>query len=165
MSRYIIREKIFALGDDFTVKDASGRNVLFVDGKVFTIRDALDVKDMEGNTVATIRRRLLSIGTTYAIERNGHTTTVHKHIFTLFRCRFSIDVPGPDDLEAKGSLFDYEYTISGSDGPVATISKAILALADHYAIDIVDGPNEAHDDILLICCCIVIDRCCHESKD
>lgn len=160
MSRYIVREKIFDLGDDFTVQDSSGREVLYVDGKVFTIRDALDVKDMQGKTVATIRRRLLSIGTTYEIECNGHTTTVHKHLFTLFRCRFSIDVPGPDDLEAKGSLFDYEYTITGSQGPVATISKAILALTDHYAIDIADG----HDDVLLICCCLVIDRCCHEAK-
>jgi uncharacterized protein YxjI len=161
MSRYIVREKILDLGDDFTVQDGRGRDVLQVDGKVFTIRDALDVKDMEGNTVATIRRRLLSIGTTYEIECNGHTTTVHKHIFTLFRCRFSIDVPGPGDLEAKGSLLDYEYTISGSDGPVATISKAILALTDRYAIDIADG----QDDVLLICCCLVIDRCCHESRN
>lgn len=160
MNRYIVREKIFDLGDDFTVQDASGSNVLFVDGKVFTIRDALDVKDMRGNVVATIRRRLLSIGTAYEIERDGHVTTVHKHIFTLFRCRFSIDVPGPGDLEATGSLFDYEYTISGSHGPVATISKAILALTDRYAIDVADG----QDDILLICCCLVIDRCCHEAK-
>lgn len=160
MSRYIVREKVMDLGDDFTVQDAAGRDVLFVDGKVFTIRDALDVKDMEGNIVATIRRRLLSIGTTYEIECDGHTTTVHKHIFTLFRCRFSVDVPGPDDLEAQGSLFDYEYSISGSHGPVATISKTILALMDRYTIDIVDG----QDDILLICCCLVIDRCCHEAK-
>jgi uncharacterized protein YxjI len=160
MARYIVREKIFDIGDDFTVKDHAGRDVLFVDGKVFTIRDALDIKDMDGNVVATIRRRLLALGTTYDIERDGHTTTVHKHIFTLFRCRFSIDVPGPDDLEAQGSLFDYEYTISGSGGPVATISKAIIALTDHYTIDIVDG----QDDILLICCCIVIDRCCHEKR-
>lgn len=160
MTRYIVREKILDIGDDFTVKDASGRDVLFVDGKVFTIRDALDVKDMRGNVVATIRKRLLSIGTTYEIECNGHTTTVHKHLFTLFRCRFSIDVPGPNDLEATGSLFDYEYSIAGSDGPVATISKAIIALTDHYAIDIADG----QDDTLLICCCIVIDRCCHESR-
>lgn len=160
MNRYIVREKIFAFGDDFTVQDARGRDVLRVDGKVFTIRDALDVQDARGNTVATIRRRLLSIGTTYEIERGGHVTTVHKHIFTLFRCRFSIDVPGPNDLEAKGSLFDYEYTITGADGPVATISKAIIALTDHYAIDIADG----QDDIQLICCCLVIDRCCHESK-
>jgi hypothetical protein len=32
-----------------------------------------------------------------------------KHLFTLFRCRFTVDVPGPDDLEAEGSSLEREY--------------------------------------------------------
>ena len=37
---------------------------------------------------------------------------VKKALFTFFRCRFTVDVPGPDDLEAQGDLGDAEYEVT-----------------------------------------------------
>jgi len=39
--RYILNQKLFSLGDDFFIKDESGRDVYFVDGKVFSIGSQL----------------------------------------------------------------------------------------------------------------------------
>ena len=48
-----------------------------------------------------VAQKLLSFGPQYEISRGGDTlAVVKKHLFTLFRARFTVDVPGPDDLEA-----------------------------------------------------------------
>ena len=35
--RYMMKKKLFSLGADFTIKDSSGNDAFFVDGKVFTL--------------------------------------------------------------------------------------------------------------------------------
>lgn len=73
---------------------------------------------MEGNELAFIRQKLLSWGPTYEISRRGQLqAVVKKALFTLFQCQFSVDVPGPDDLEATGDLFDHEYAFTRGGGP------------------------------------------------
>jgi uncharacterized protein YxjI len=39
--RYLLRQKMISWGDDDTVKDESGRDVFFIDGKVFTLGNKL----------------------------------------------------------------------------------------------------------------------------
>src|SRR5215218_10213618 len=99
--RYLMRQKLFSWGDDFIIKDAHGQDRFVVDAKVFSLRHQLDLKDLDGTTLLTIRQRLLSWGPTYEVLRGDETlAVVKKRLFTLLRCRFNVDVPGPDDLEA-----------------------------------------------------------------
>jgi len=39
--RYVMKQKFFCWGDDFTIKDESGQDRFFVDGKVFSLGDQL----------------------------------------------------------------------------------------------------------------------------
>ena len=39
--RYVIKERLFRLGEDSDIMDESGRPVFHVDGKFFTLRDWL----------------------------------------------------------------------------------------------------------------------------
>ena len=48
---------------------------------------------------------------------------VRKHFFTPFVDRFTIDIPGPDDLEMSGDLFDHEFTIRRGGRPVRSTSR------------------------------------------
>jgi uncharacterized protein YxjI len=108
-----MKQKLFSLGDDFYIQDESGQNVFFVDGKVFALGDHLSFQDLAGNELAFIRQKLLAWGPTYEIYRNGTLyATIKKEIFTFFHCRFSVDVPGPDDLEAEGDFLDHEYSFT-----------------------------------------------------
>src|SRR5437763_785060 len=103
--RYVMKQKLFAWGDDFTIRDADGRDVFLVDGKAFSFGDQLSFRDLAGNELAAIRQKLLSWGPTYEIYRNGAlAAVVKKELFTLFRAHFTVDVPGPDDLEAAGDF-------------------------------------------------------------
>ncbi len=56
--RYQLRRKLFAFGDDFTVKDETGADRYMVDGKVFSIGHKVIIDDMQGNEEATIHQHL-----------------------------------------------------------------------------------------------------------
>jgi uncharacterized protein YxjI len=160
--RYLMKQKYFSFGDDFTIKDDSGNDAFLVDGKAFSFGDKLSLQDMAGNELAYIEQKLLSWGPTYEIYRAGELfAVVKKAAFTFFRCQFSIDVPGPDDYSAEGDFLDCEYTITRTDGSVAaTISKAYFSFTDTYGIDIADG----EDVVTLLASAVVIDMCCHGDK-
>jgi uncharacterized protein YxjI len=152
-------QKLFCWGDDYRVLDQDGNDVYLVDGQAFVfLKRSLVFKDMAGNELAEIRQRLMTWGPTYDILRDGDiVATVSKHLFTLIACKFTVDVPGPDDLEATGSLFDYEYVFKRHGRTVATVSKKYFSWTDSYGVDIAD--NE--DDILILASSVVIDLCCH----
>lgn len=161
--RYIMRERILSWGDDFTIRNDDGKDAYYVDGKVLSFGDKLSFRDAEGNDVALIDQKLLSIGPQYEIIRGGKTVAVvKKQLFTLFRARFTIDVPGPDDLEAKGSFLDHEYTFERGGRQVARVSKKWFSFSDTYGIEIDDG----EDDVLILASAVVIDLVSHpDSSD
>ena len=158
--RYLMRQKLFAFGDDFVIKNDRGEDVFYVDGKALSIGNKLSFQDMRGNELAFIRQRLLSWGPTYDIEYQGGVATVKKELFTFFRCAFTIDVPGPGDLEAQGNLTDHEYTFTRGGRTVARVSKTWFSMSDTYGVEIADG----EDDVLILASTVVIDMCCHGDR-
>jgi uncharacterized protein YxjI len=160
--RYMMKKKLLSLGADFTIRDADGNDVFFVDGKVFTMRDRLIFQDMSGNELAVVQKKLLSIGQTYEIYHGGQLKAVVKEaIFTLFGHRFTVDdVTGSDDLEAKGNFTDHQYTFTCGGNVVAQVSESWFTIADTYGVDIADG----QDDVLILACTVVIERCQEEAR-
>ena len=66
---YLMKQKLFSWGDDFTIKDENGQDRFFVDGKAFSLGNQLSFQDMAGNELAFIHQKLLSWGPTYEISR------------------------------------------------------------------------------------------------
>ena len=134
---YVIRERFFSIGDDFDIVDDHGDKVFHVDGKVFSVRNKLVIEDPSGAEVASVHRHLVSLRPTYEVRIGGEKAAeVRKKLFTPFREKFTIDVPGPDDLEMKGDLIDHEYTIDRGGREVAAVSKRWLTIRDTYAVQI-----------------------------
>ena len=160
--RYVMRQKLLSWGDDFVIRDESGRDVFFVDGKAFSLGNQLSFQDMAGNELAFIRQKLLAWGPTYEIYRQGELQAViKKALFTLFQCRFTVDVPGPDDLEARGSFTDHEYEFERGGQTVAAVSKRWFSWTDTYGVDIAEG----EDDLLILAATVVIDMACHGDQE
>ena len=152
--RYMIKEQFFRLGEDSDIMDESGHPVYHVDGKVLTLRDRLVIQDRHGQELASVHRKLIAFRPTYQISIGGETAAqVRKHFFTPFRDSFTIDVPGPDDLEMTGSLFDHDFTISRGGRTVATVSKAWLTYRDTYGVEIAEGEN----DLLILASVLALD--------
>ena len=159
--RYVMKQKLFCWGDDFRIKNEAGEDVFFVDGRAFSIGNKLSFQDLQGNELAFIRQKLLSWGPTYEITRGGQLlAVVKKHLFTLFRCKFTVDVPGPDDLEAQGSFLDMEYSFECVGRRVAEVSKRWFTWTDSYGVDIAEG----EDQVLILAATVVIDMVCHPDN-
>ena len=151
---YLIRERFFRLGEDSEITDEQGRPVFQVDGKVLTLHDRLIIRDPEGREIAQVHRKLAALRPTYKVTIGGEEAAeVRKRLFTPFGDRFTIDVPGPDDLEMAGDLFDHEFTIRRGDQVVATVSKRWFSMRDTYAVDVAAG----QDDLLLLASVLALD--------
>ena len=156
--RYLMKQKLFSWGDDFTIRDEQGNDAYFVDGKAFSIGAKLSFQRPGGGELAFIKQKLLSWGPTYEIWRDGRlAAVVKKELFTFLHCTFTVDVPGPDDLRAEGSLTDHEYRFTRGDRIVATVSKQWFALGDTYGVEVLEG----EDPVLLLASTVVIDMACH----
>lgn len=160
--RYVLRQKLFALGDDYTVRDEQGNDRYFVDGKAFSLGAKLSFQDMAGNELAFIQQRLLHVNPTYEIYRGGTlAAVVTRKLMSFLHHSFTIDVPGAGDLEVQGNLLDHEYTFRRGDRVIATVTKQWIALRDTYGIDIADG----EDDVLILASAVVIDEACHPDDE
>jgi uncharacterized protein YxjI len=125
-----------------------------VAGKIFSLRNRLILRNPEGREVAQVHQKLAAMRPTYQISVAGQDAAeVRKHFFTPFGDRFTIDVPGPDDLEMAGDLVDHEFTIRRGDRTVATISKRWFSMRDTYAVDVAEGEN----DLLILASVLALD--------
>ena len=160
---YVIKERFFSIGDDFDVVDENGTKLYRVDGKVFSVRGRVVIEDPAGAEVASVHRHLVALRPTYEIRIGGEKAAeVRKNLFTPFRDKFTIDVPGPDDLEMKGDLLDHEYVIEQGGHQVAAVSKRWLTIRDTYAVQVAAGT----DPLLIIGGVLALDLALdRESKD
>jgi uncharacterized protein YxjI len=157
--KFLVKQKLFCLGDDFAIKDESGRERYYVDGQAFTLlRQKLSFRDEQKKEIAFIRERLISLTPSYEILRGDDVAAVVKKDFiNVFRLGFTVDVPGPDDLEATGSLLDHEYTFKRGGRVVAEVSKKWFSFTDTYGVEVAEG----EDEVLILASTVVIDMIAH----
>ncbi|MBB6171205.1 uncharacterized protein YxjI [Nocardiopsis mwathae] len=149
--KFLVRERIFDIGDDFWVEDENGERAFHVDGKVLRVRRTFELKTPEGEVLLVIRKKLLSLRDTMRIERDGRTVaTVRRRMFTLVKDRLAVELEEGGGWEISGSLFDKEYAIGDGDGPVAHISRAWFRIRDTYAVDVDTARSDAGGDAALV---------------
>ena len=159
--RYVIRERWFSWGDDFDIYDAAGKRVFFVDGRGISIRNKLSFQDAKGQELAFIEQARLGGGTEFNLSRGGHLVArVSKQSLAGSLCQFFVDVPGPNDITARGDFYNHNYSFERQDRTLATVSCP-EANSSGYSIDIA----EAEDAVLLLAAVIVIDLVSHEESD
>jgi len=159
--RYVMRQKLLSLADNFTIKNEQEQDVFLVKGKLFSFGDKLSFQDLAGNELVFIDQRLLNWSPTYELWKGDELLAVVKReLFSFIHHRFTVDVPGPNDLEAEGDFLDHEYTISRGGSVVATVSKRWFSWADTYGIEVADG----EDDVLVLATAVVVDMVCHDHN-
>ena len=160
--RYLVREKIFAIGDDFWVTDEQGSQAFLVDGKAMRLRETFELKDTSGQVVAVIRKKLLSLHDGMNIERDGQViATVKKALFSPLRHRSTVELASGDQLEATGNILDKEFEITANGQVLAQISRSWFRLRDTYGVDVAPG----QDDALLLSVAVCLDRIHHDEQE
>ena len=151
-TKYRMREKVFALGDDYWVENDAGERAFKVDGKVLRLRDTLVLEDASGAELYKVQKKLLHIRDTMRIELGDEpVATIKKALITPFRERFSIALEGGEDMEAKGNIVDNEYKIERGGDRVAEVSKRWFRVRDTYGIEIAPGEDDAFILALTVC--------------
>ena len=159
-TKYRMREKVFAIGDDFWVENDEGERAFKVDGKALRVRDTLVLEDASGAELFSIQEKKLRVRDTMEIERGGRTVaTVKKALITPLRDRFSIEVEDGDDMEAKGNVVDHEYKIERDGDKVAEVSKRWFRVRDTYGIEV--APEQ--EDALILAVTVCIDQMTSEA--
>jgi uncharacterized protein YxjI len=157
-TRYTMREKLFAIGDDYWIETDGGERVFKVNGKAMRIRDTLMFESRSGEELLKIQEKKLTVRDKMEIERDGHTVATVKKALVGIRDRYSIEVEDGDDLSAKGNFVDHEYEIERDGDKVAEISKRWLRIRDAYGIEVAAG----QDDALILAVAVCIEQMSHD---
>ncbi|PRX92457.1 LURP-one-related/scramblase family protein [Allonocardiopsis opalescens] len=161
--RFVVRERIFDIGDDYWIEDERGERVFLVDGKALRIRDTFELKDRDDRVVATIKAKLLSLRGTMTIERGGETVaTVKKKLFSPLRERLDVEFPDGREWEVSGDLLHKEYLIEGDGRPVAEISHKWFRVRDTYGVDVRDATV---DPALVLAVAVAVDSLTDDEDD
>jgi uncharacterized protein YxjI len=154
-TRYRMREKIFAIGDDFWIETEDGQKAFKVNGKALRIRETFILEGPSGDELFKIQEKKLHIRDTMKIERDGDTVaTVKKALITPLRDRFAIELESGGELSAKGNIVDHEYKIERDGDTVAEVSKRWFRIRETYGIEIAPGEN----DPLILAATVCIDE-------
>lgn len=135
-----MREKLFAIGDDYWIEDGDGNKVYKVDGKALRVRDTFILEDAHGNEVSKIQEKKLSIRDKMTIEHGSTKATVHKRLIGI-RDHYIIDVEGDKEVKAHGNVVDHEYEIERDGEKIAEVSKKWFRVRDTYGVHLAAGQN------------------------
>jgi uncharacterized protein YxjI len=154
-TRYQMREKVFAIGDDFWVETEDGQRAFKVDGKALRVRSTFILESASGEELFKIQEKEVRVRDTMEIERDGDTVaTIKKALVSPLRDRFSIDLKDGGDLSAKGNIVDHEYEIERDGEKIAEISKRWFRIRDTYGIEVAPGENDG----LIVAVAVCIDE-------
>jgi uncharacterized protein YxjI len=154
--RYLVRERLFSIGDDSWVTDERGDKVFLVDGKALRLRETFELKDASGAVLATIKKKkFLTLTDTMEIEHDGAVAaTVRKKLFSPLHHRADIEIPGRGELEAVGNIIDKDFEIRDGRQVIAQVSRSWFRIRDTYGVDVAPGENDA----LIVAIAICLDR-------
>jgi uncharacterized protein YxjI len=150
-----MREKMFAVGDDYWIENEDGERVFKVNGKALRMRKTFILESPSGDELFKVQEKKLHIHDTMEVERDGTTVaTIKKALITPLRDKFDIELADGTELSAKGNIVDHEYEIKRGDEKVAAVSKRWFRARETYGIDISPG----HEDALILAATACIDE-------
>jgi uncharacterized protein YxjI len=161
--RYLVRERLFDIKDDFWVTDEDGRRVFFVNARLVSLHHTLVLEDAAGRKLASIKHKLLTFTDAINIEHDGAVVaTVHRAVFSPLHHRAHIDLrDGGGRLEAVGNIIDKDFEIRDGDQVVARISRKWFTIRDAYGVDVAPGQNDAFIIAIAVC----LDRIHHDEEE
>ena len=153
--RFVVRDRILGIGDDYWIEDDRGNKVFLVDGKAMRLRDTFELKDTEGRVLIDIRQKMLALRDTMVIERDGRPlATVRRKRLSLLRNHYRVALAdGGTELDVSGRVLDREFVVEYDGEVLAVISRRWLRIRETYGVDVV---REDADPALLIAVAVCV---------
>jgi uncharacterized protein YxjI len=159
--KFLMRERMFSIGDDYWIEDENGDRAFLVDGKALRLRQTFELKDPAGETLAVIRKKVISVRDTMIVERDGDTVAkVHKKLFSPLRHKMVIELADGQEWTATGDIIEKNYEIEGEEGVIAHTSRKWFRIRESYGIEI------DHPDVpLVLSVAVAVEELAHADKE
>lgn len=155
-----MRQKVFSLGDSFTIKDEFGSDLFIVRSQLLSFGKKLRILDLEGNELCYIEQKVFRFMPEYDIYIGGEHIANVKKKFAFFRNDFQIS-SSVSNYYVEGDFWAHEFGLYKDGGLIARISKQFFSFTDTYGVDI----DDRQDQIGTLALAIVIDMVCHDHDD
>ena len=150
-----IHQKVFSIGQSFSVTDAQERLLYTVRGKALSFGAQLTVCDATGTPVAFLRQHPFSFRARITVEMDGRS-------FDILRC-FHIN----DHFEAPdagwtmdGDFLGHDFTLAKDGLPAGTVHRQWMSWGDSYLLTV-----ERAEDALTALCCVLAADCVSASRN
>jgi uncharacterized protein YxjI len=160
--KYLVRDRIFGIGDDYWIEDEHGRHVFLVDGKALRLRETFELKDLQRRVLIVIRKKMLSLRDAMTIERDDRPlATVRRKRLSLLRHHYRVEMVDGTELDVSGKILDREFAVEYDGELLADISRRWLTLRGTYAVNVV---REDADPPLLIAIAVCVIRLAERER-
>ncbi|MFI7352939.1 LURP-one-related/scramblase family protein [Streptomyces avidinii] len=161
--KYLVRDKMLAIGDDYWIEDEDGRHAFLVDGKALRFRDTLELKDPDGLILITLREKLFTLRDAMTLERDERRLAViRRKRLSLLRGHFRVTLAEGTELDVSGRILDREFKVEYDGELLALVSRQWYRLRETYAVDVV---REDADAALLIAVAVCVIRMVEKERE
>lgn len=161
--RFLVRDRILGIGDDYWIEDEHGTKVFLVDGKAMRLRDTFELKDAQGRVLIDIHQKMLSLRETMVIERDGQALAkIRRKRLSLLRNHYRVSLVDGTELDVSGKILDREFAVEDDGELLAVISRRWLSLVDTYGVDVV---RDDADPALLIAVAVCVIHLAEKERD
>ncbi len=162
--RFLVRDRLLGIGDDYWIEDDRGNKVFLVDGKAMRLRDTFELKDTQGRVLVDIHQKMLALRDTMVIERDGEPLArITRKRLSLLRNHYRVSLAdGSTELDVSGKILDREFAVEYDDELLAVISRRRLHVRETYGVDVV---REDADPALLIAVAVCVIHLAEKERE
>ncbi|NJP51143.1 hypothetical protein HCJ93_13925 [Streptomyces sp. SBST2-5] len=161
--RFLVRDRLLGIGEDYWIEDDRGNKVYLVDGKAMRLRDTFELKDTQGRVLIDIHQKMLALRDTMVIERDGAPLArIRRKRLSLLRNHYRVYLVDGTELDVSGKILDREFAVEYDGELLAVISRRWLTIRDTYGVDIV---REDVDPALLIAVAVCVVHLAEKEGD
>ena len=155
--RYVMRERLLDIGDDYWIESGDGEHAFKVNGKALRLRDTFVIENPQGQELAKIKERKVRVRDSMTIHLGDRKAVVRKALIGL-RDRYHVEVDDGSDLKVQGNFVDHEYEMETDGDKVADVSKRWLRARDTYGVAV----ERATDPVLVLAVIVAVDALSHD---
>lgn len=144
-----IKQSVFTLGEQFTVKNEFEEDVYYVEGSFLKIPKGFTIYNRYHEEVAKIERQLFRLMGHYDIQSNKEEIVLKRN-FTFFRHSYELL---HTQWSLQGDFLSHNYDVVDHGRPIMRLRKHWFTWGDSYELDI---PHD-EDAVLALCIAICVD--------
>jgi len=161
--RFLVRDRLLGIGDDYWIEDEHGNKVFLVDGKAMRLRDTFELKDTQGRVLIDIHQKMLALRDTMVIERDGEALArIKRKRLSLLRHHYRVSMIDGTELDVSGKILDREFAVEYDGELLAVISRRWLHIRETYGVDVV---REDADPALLIAVTVCVIHLAEKERE